>query len=79
MSVMGSKKFKIKEFLAQTVLIVSVGIVLGTNHRLLSHPTANSAKKNFMVVRVGEVSTQISPRGDLSPARDWTKLFFEEP
>jgi hypothetical protein len=78
MLVMRNKQTGIKEFLAQAVLIISVALVLGTKNKLLVHQAEDSAKKNLMVKRVGEVSHPNTPWGDLDPERDWIKLFFEE-
>ena len=78
MLVMRNKQTGIKEFLAQAVLIISVALVLGTKNKLLVHQAEDSAKKNLMVERVGEVSPPNTPWGDLDPERDWIKLFFEE-
>ena len=78
MLVMSKKQTVSQELLAQAVLIISVVLVLGTKNKLLVHRTEDSAKKNLMVMRVGEISHPNTPWGDLDPERDWIKLFFEE-
>jgi hypothetical protein len=78
MRVARNRKTEIKEFLTQSVLILSVGVVFGIKSKPLTHQAENSAKNNLMVMRVGEVSHPKPPWGDLDPERDWIKLFFEE-
>lgn len=68
----------LKELLIQAVLILSVGVVLVTKNKHLTRHTGDSARKNLMVMRVGEVAHVEAPLGELDPDRDWIKLFFEE-